>query len=136
MFDIVSEYFAADGFSEASYAERWVTPERRSGRLQARSRCSERPERGAFKTIERHCIDLHHVATGYDTSLTSANLVSEISAFEIGGTLHRSWAASGARTQLAASALASVLRPAHLSARIVRGTCTARNLYRGAGATR
>lgn len=80
--DARSEYFAANGFSDASYTEPWV--KLKVGPLPVAFPNTKTRQRA----IPLH--DLHHVATGYDTSLVGE---AEISAFEIGGGCTDHWAA-------------------------------------------
>lgn len=80
--DARAQYFAANGFDETSYQEKWakiklgpvpvVLPNTKSRQA----------------ALPLH--DLHHVVTGYDTTLTGEG---EIAAFEIGGGCGRYWAA-------------------------------------------
>ena len=114
--DARAQYFAANGFSEASYRDNWVTfkvgpfpiafPNTRSRK----------------RAIPLH--DLHHVATGYATTLVGE---AEIGAWEIGGSCTSYWAA----WVLNASAFAYglVLAPRRVYRAFMRGRHS-RNLYR------
>jgi hypothetical protein len=75
--DARQRYFDANGFSEAAYAERWVTIP--LGRLNVRLPSTA----GRRRAIPLH--DLHHVATGYDTSLIGE---AEVGAWELAAGCH------------------------------------------------
>jgi hypothetical protein len=75
-------YFAANGFSTASYSDKWV--KLKLGPLPIAFPNS--PSRQ--KAVPLH--DLHHVATGYATTFTGEG---EIGAWEIGAGCGRYWAA-------------------------------------------
>ena len=72
--DARARYFAANGFSEAAYVDAWV-----------RFKVGPLPvvfpnTRSRKRAVPMH--DLHHVATGYGTSLVGE---AEIGAWEIAG---------------------------------------------------
>jgi hypothetical protein len=75
--DARQRYFDANGFSEAAYTERWVTIP--LGRLNVRLPSTA----GRRRAIPLH--DLHHVATGYDTSLIGE---AEVGAWELAAGCH------------------------------------------------
>jgi hypothetical protein len=78
-----AEYFAANGFSEASYTDAWVT----IGKL------GPIPLGFPNTTSRKRAIrlhDLHHVATGYPTTWIGE---AEIGAWEIAGGCTDHWAA-------------------------------------------
>jgi hypothetical protein len=75
-------YFVANNFSEASYRDRWVTLKVGPIPVAFPNSASRR------RAIPLH--DLHHVATGYDTSWTGE---AEIAAWEIAGGCTDHWAA-------------------------------------------
>lgn len=75
-------YFRATGFSEATYGERWVTA--RVGPVPLRFLNT----RARVRAVRLH--DLHHVATGYDTSWTGE---AEIGAWELAAGCGRHWPA-------------------------------------------
>jgi hypothetical protein len=77
------QYFAANGFSEASYKDSWVTI-RKLGPVPLGFPNSASRKRA----IPLH--DLHHVATGYATTWTGE---AEIGAWEIAGGCTDHWAA-------------------------------------------
>jgi hypothetical protein len=81
--DARAEYFAANGFSEASYTDRWVT----IGKL-GPIRIGFPNSASRKRAIPLH--DLHHVATGYATTWTGE---AEIGAWEIAGGCTDHWAA-------------------------------------------
>lgn len=110
------QYFAANGFSAATYTENWakikvgpvpvVFPNTKS--------------RKAALPIH----DLHHIATGYETTITGEG---EIAAFEIGGgcgNYPAAWVINGG-----GFALALALHPVRTFRAFVRGRHS-RNLYR------
>ena len=111
-----AQYFAANGFNENSYVEKWakfkigflplVIPNTKS-------------RRGA---LPLH--DLHHVATGYDTTLVGE---SEIAAFEIAGGCGRYAAAW--LINAGGFALGLALAPRRVFRAFIRGR-HARTLYR------
>jgi hypothetical protein len=77
-----ARYFADNGFSEASYSDRWV--KLKLGPIPIYFPNSPSRKRA----IPLH--DLHHVATDYKTSWTGE---AEIAAWEIGGSCTTYWAA-------------------------------------------
>lgn len=77
------QYFAANGFSEASYTADWVT----LGRLGPIPLGFPNTE-SRKRAVPIH--DLHHVATGYATTFTGE---AEIGAWEIAGGCNDYWAA-------------------------------------------
>lgn len=109
-------YFDLNGFSDASYSEPWVKIKIGPLPVAFPNTASRR------RAIPLH--DLHHVATGYDTSLLGE---AEISAFEIGGGCTNHWAA----WVLSSSGLGYGLglAPRRTYRAFVRGR-HARNLYR------
>ena len=80
--DARAQYFAANGFSEATYRDAWV-------KLKIGPLPIAFPNtRSRKRAIPLH--DLHHVATGYATTLIGE---AEIGAWEIGGSCTNYWAA-------------------------------------------
>ncbi len=80
--DARTEYFVANKFSDATYRDRWV--QFKVGPIPIAF-----PNTSSRKlAIPLH--DLHHVATGYDTTLAGE---AEIGAWEIAGGCGRYWAA-------------------------------------------
>jgi hypothetical protein len=80
--DARAQYFAANDFSDAGYADDWVTI--KLGPIPFTF--PNTPTRK--RAIPMH--DLHHVATGYPTTFTGE---AEIGAWEIGGGCTNHWAA-------------------------------------------
>ncbi|MDB4953909.1 MAG: hypothetical protein JWO36_1478 [Myxococcales bacterium] len=76
------QYFAANGFSDATYRDAWVHV--KIGRIPLMFPNT----RSRQRAIPLH--DLHHVATGYATTLVGEG---EIGAFEVAGGCGRYWAA-------------------------------------------
>ena len=114
--DARARYFAANGFSDATYRDAWV-------KLKVGPIPVVFPNTASRKrAIPLH--DLHHVATDYTTSLIGE---AEIGAWEIGGSCTTYWAA----WVLNASAFAYgiVLAPRRVYRAFVRGRHS-RNLYR------
>ncbi len=113
--DARAAYFVANGFSEASYTDDWV-------RLALGPIPFAFPNTASRKrAIPLH--DLHHVATGYDTTLRGE---AEIGAWEIAAGCTDHWAA----WVLNASAFAYglLLAPRRVYAAFVRGRHS-RSLY-------
>src|SRR5262249_51968891 len=85
-------YFDANGFSTATYNDRWVKLKLGVIRFRARPLASLTVAfpntRQRKRAIPLH--DLHHVATGYDTTLVGE---AEIGAWELGGGCGNYWAA-------------------------------------------
>lgn len=80
--DARAAYFTANGFSDATYHDRWV-------RIEVARIPVVFPNTASRKrAIPLH--DLHHIATGYATDLTGE---AEIAAWEIGGSCTNYWAA-------------------------------------------
>jgi hypothetical protein len=80
--DARAEYFTANGFSDATYRDHWV-------RFKLGPIPVAFPNTASRKrAIPLH--DLHHVATGYSTTLVGE---AEIGAWEIGGGCANYWAA-------------------------------------------
>jgi hypothetical protein len=109
-------YFAASGFDEKAYADRWV--KLRAGPiplyvLNTRSR---------VRAVRLH--DLHHVVTGYDTTWIGEG---EIAAFEIASGCADHYAAWF--LNLCALAIGVCLSPSAMLRAFRRG-CHAKNLYR------
>ena len=75
-------YFDANGFSEAAYTDRWVTIPLGPVNVRLPSTAGRR------RAIPLH--DLHHVATGYDTTLIGE---AEIGAWELAAGCHDQLAA-------------------------------------------
>jgi hypothetical protein len=110
-------YFEANGFSDASYSDRWV-----------KIKIGPLPVAFPNTATRRRAIplhDLHHVATGYDTSFVGE---AEISAFEIGGGCTNHWAAWV--LNLSGLGYGLGLAPRRTYRAFVRGR-HAQNLYRG-----
>ncbi|HSD90947.1 MAG TPA: hypothetical protein VLB44_25660 [Kofleriaceae bacterium] len=110
------QYFAANGFSDKTYREKW-----------ARFKLGPLPvilpnTKSRQKALPLH--DLHHIATGYDTSVIGE---SEISAFELGGGCGRYAAAWLLNAGVFAMGL--VLAPVRTYRAFLRGRHS-RNLYR------
>ena len=111
-----ARYFARAGFDEGSYTERWVVIRLRGIPVLAFPNTA-----GRVRAIRRH--DLHHVLTGYDTTLRGEG---EVGAFEL---------ASGCRDYLAAwvlntlAALGAVFVAPGAVVRAFRRGRRARNLY-------
>jgi hypothetical protein len=82
--DARAAYFAANGFSEVHYRDRWVTIRIGPIPITFPSSASRR------RALPLH--DLHHVATGYPTTFTGE---AEISAWELAGGCRDYWAAWG-----------------------------------------
>ena len=78
-----AQYFAANGFSDASYTDRWVQIAKLGPIPLGFPNTSSRK-----RAIPMH--DLHHVATGYTTTWIGE---SEIGAWEIAGGCTNYWAA-------------------------------------------
>jgi len=114
--DARAQYFAANGFSEASYRDAWVRFKIGPFPVAFPNTASRR------RAIPLH--DLHHVATGYATTLIGE---AEIGAWEIGGSCTDHWAA----WVLNASAFAygALLAPRRVYRAFMRGRHS-RNLYR------
>jgi hypothetical protein len=115
--DARQRYFDANGFSEAAYADRWVTIP--LGRLNVRLPSTA----GRRRAIPLH--DLHHVATGYDTSLIGE---AEIGAWELAAGCHDHHAAWIYNGMAVATGL--VLAPRRVLAAWRRGRRSS-TLYRG-----
>jgi hypothetical protein len=111
-------YFTANGF-DGSYDERWV-------RLKAGPIPIVFPNApGRVRAVKLH--DLHHVATGYQTTWTGEG---EIGAWEIaGGCAHFLWAWG---LNFSALIIGVVIAPRAIFRAFVRGRHT-RNLYRSGG---
>jgi len=110
------QYFAANGFSDTTYREKW-----------ARFKLGLLPvilpnTKSRQQALPLH--DLHHIATGYDTSVVGEN---EISAFELGGGCGHYAAAWLLNAGVFAMGL--VLAPARTYRAFIRGRHS-RNLYR------
>jgi hypothetical protein len=107
-------YFSANGF-DGSYSERWVT-------LKARPITFRFPNAaGRVRAVKLH--DLHHIATGYQTTWTGE---AEISAWEIAsGCAHFMWAWY---LNTSGMALGLAIAPRAVFRAFVRGRHT-RNLY-------
>ncbi len=80
--DARAQYFAANGFSEASYRDRWARFKIGPIPLAFPNTASRQ------RAIPMH--DLHHVATGYPTTLLGE---AEIGAWEVAGGCTDHWAA-------------------------------------------
>lgn len=115
--DARQRYFDANGFSEAAYGERWVTIP--VGRLRVRLPSTA----GRRRAIPLH--DLHHVATGYDTSLVGE---AEIGAWELAAGCHHHHAAKVYNGMAVATGL--LLAPRRVLAAWRRGR-RSRTLYVG-----
>lgn len=114
--DARQQYFAANGFSDAGYQDDWV-------RIKIGPIPFAFPNTSTRKrAIPLH--DLHHVATGYATTLTGE---AEIGAWEVGGGCTDHWAA----WVLDATALGYglLLAPRRVYRAFVRGRHS-RTLYR------
>jgi hypothetical protein len=77
-----ADYFAANGFTEAHYQDRWVKIRIGPIPITFPNSASRR------RALPLH--DLHHVATGYPTTFTGE---AEISAWELAGGCRDYWAA-------------------------------------------
>lgn len=77
-----ADYFAANGFTEAHYQDRWVTIRLGPIPITFPNTASRR------RALPLH--DLHHIATGYPTTFTGE---AEISAWEVAGGCRDFWAA-------------------------------------------
>lgn len=108
-------YFAANGFSEASYRDRWVRFRIGPLPIAFPNTASRR------RAIPKH--DLHHVATGYATSLIGE---AEIAAWELAGGCTDHWAAW--LLNWYAFAYGVVIAPRRVYRAFTRGRQT-RNLY-------
>lgn len=109
-------YFAASGFDERSYAERWV-------KLQAGPIRLGFPNTGSrVRAVRFH--DLHHVLTGYDTTWTGEG---EIAAFEIASSCADHWAAW--YLNLSAMAIGLFIAPGAMLRAFLCGR-RGKNLYR------
>jgi hypothetical protein len=114
MFDARQLYFDRNGF-DGSYAERWV-------KLQAGPINFYFPNApGRVRAVKLH--DLHHIATGYDTTWTGE---AEIGAWEIAGGCGRFIWAWG--LNLSAFAVGLAIAPRAVVRAFVRGRHS-RNLY-------
>ena len=112
------QYFRANGFSLASYTDRWV-------KLKLGPLPLAFPNTAARKAaVKLH--DLHHVATGYATTWTGE---SEIAAYEIAAGCGRYWAAWG--LNVGAFGVGLLIAPRRTFRAFVRGR-HARSLYRRA----
>jgi hypothetical protein len=112
-----ARYFADNGFSEASYTERWV-------KLRLGPIPFAFPNTGSRKrAIPLH--DLHHVATGYATTFVGE---AEIGAWEIGGGCTDYWAAWA--LNVSAFAVGLLLSPRRVYRAFVRGRHS-KTLYHG-----
>ena len=80
--DARARYFEANGFSEAAYSDRWITIPLGRWRVRLPSTAGRR------RAVPLH--DLHHLATGYDTTLVGE---AEIGAWELAAGCHRHHAA-------------------------------------------
>lgn len=110
------QYFAANGFSDETYRERW-----------ARFKLGPVPvilpnTKSRQRALPLH--DLHHIATGYDTSVIGEN---EIAAFELGGGCSNYAAAW--LINAGGFAMGLLLAPVRTYRAYVRGRHS-RNLYR------
>jgi hypothetical protein len=114
--DARAQYFAANGFSDATYRDRWV-------KIKVGPLPVAFPNTASRKrAIPMH--DLHHVATGYATTFVGEG---EIGAFEIAGSCGPHLAAWVLNA--GAFALGMLLAPRRMYRAFVRGR-HARNLYR------
>src|SRR5215470_19546289 len=118
MGDARRRYFADNGF-DGSYDERWV-------KLKAGPITLMFPNApGRVRAVKLH--DLHHIATGYQTTWTGE---AEISAWEIAsGCAHFAWAWY---LNLSAFAIGIAIAPRAVFRAFVRGRHT-RNLYHAEG---
>jgi hypothetical protein len=115
--DARAEYFARNGFSEAAYSDRWV-------RLPIGPVCVAFPSTASRRrAVPLH--DLHHVATGYDTTWVGE---AEIGAWEIAGGCGRRYATAWI-LDCGAFALGLAIAPRRTYRAFVRGR-RARTLYR------
>jgi hypothetical protein len=114
--DARAHYFADNGFSEASYRDRWVKLKIGPLPFAFPNTASRR------RAVPLH--DLHHVATGYATTLSGE---AEIGAYELAGGCGRHAAAWVLNAGAFASGLA--LAPRRTYRAFVRGR-HARTLYR------
>ena len=112
-----AEYFAANGFSEAGYTDRFVKLQ--LGPLPFYILNSA----ARVRSVRLH--DIHHVLTGYETTWAGEG---EIAAWEIGSSCADHWAAWGLNLSGLASGLA--VAPREVFDAFVRGRHSA-NLYRG-----
>jgi hypothetical protein len=109
-------YFAASGFDESSYSDRWV-------KLQAGPIPLYFPNTKArIAAVRFH--DLHHVVTGYDTTWTGE---AEIGAWEIASGCAHHYAAW--QLNLQAMAIGLLLNPVAVFRAFLRGR-RSKNLYR------
>ncbi len=113
--DARARYFAANGFSEASYSDAWVKLKLGPIPLWFPNSASRK------RAIPLH--DLHHVATGYATTWIGE---AEIAAWEIGGSCRDHWAAWV--LNLGALAYGAALAPRRVLRAFTHGR-HARNLY-------
>jgi len=110
-----ARYFAENGFSEAAYDDAWV-----------RVRLGPVPFAFPNSAARRRAIplhDLHHVATGYATSVVGE---AEIGAWELGGGCRDYWAAWA--LNVSAFAVGLLVAPARVYRAFLRGR-RARPLY-------
>ncbi|HKA52158.1 MAG TPA: hypothetical protein VKJ47_00705 [Candidatus Binatia bacterium] len=111
-----ARYFAANGFAESGYEARWV-------RLQAGPVPLFIPNTSArARAVRFH--DLHHVATGYDTTWTGE---AEIGAWEVASGCAHHYAAWVLNLQ--ALAVGLLINPGAVFRAFLRGRHS-RNLYR------
>lgn len=111
-----SRYFADSGFDETSYTDRWV-------RLKLGPIPLAFPNTAGRKAaVKLH--DLHHLATGYDTSWTGE---AEIAAWEIGAGCGRHGAAWALNTM--AMAMGLIHSPRRVLRALARGRRST-SLYR------
>jgi hypothetical protein len=111
-----AQYFAANGFSDAGYSDDWVTIKLGPIPVTFPNTATRK------RAIPMH--DLHHVATGYPTTLIGE---AEIGAWEIGGGCTDHWAAWVLNASTFAYGL--VLAPRRVYRAFVRGR-HAHTLYR------
>jgi len=108
VYEARADYYAANGFSDAQYRERWVKVKLGPIPIWIPNTTSRR------RAVPLH--DLHHVATGYATSLPGE---WQIAAFEIGGGCADYWAAWV--LDLGAMAFGAVLAPRRTWRAFLRG---------------
>ena len=116
MRDARARYFEANGLSEAGYRSRWVVL--RAGPLPLYLPNSPARRRA----VPLH--DLHHIATGYDTSWTGE---AEIGAWELGAGCGHYWAAW--TLNFGAASLGLLIAPRRTLRAFRRGRRGRRTLY-------
>ena len=120
--DARARYFDENGLSEAGYRSRWVVLRAGPLPLYLPNTSSRR------RAVPLH--DLHHVATGYDTTWTGE---AEIAAWELAAGCGRYWAAWS--LNLGAASLGLLIAPRRTLRAFRRGRRSGRTLYHQPGFT-